>query len=224
MRERGAALWAIVALGLTLAGCGHPEQNVVDQYFGAVNQKDNQTISSFAVVGFDQKVDKWSIAQTGEEKREPAPLPGLVKKRNDAEAAVSDNKKAASAYALDHIAEVDQVREAHKKSQPVPAKLQGIAAEWEKFNQKDRELKKALAEAKDAVEMEKRKVVLSIGQLDDLETLAGEMVTKDLDLVLTIGGQPKNYVMSLRKYAMSSGEKGPRVVSRWVIANLVPKG
>ena len=224
MRDRGAARGAIVALGLTLAGCGHPEQNVVDQYFGAVNQKDNQTLSSFAVVGFDHKVDKWSIAQTGEEKRLPAPLPELVKKRNAAEAAVNENKKAASAYALDHIAEVDQVREAHKKSQPVPAKLQGIAAEWEKFNQKDRELKKALAEAKDAVEKEKRNVVLSVGQLDDLESLTGEMITKDLDLVLTIGGQPKNYVMSLRKYEMTSGAKGSRVVSRWVVYGLPPKG
>jgi len=224
MRDRGAARLAVVALGLALAGCGHPEQNVVNQYFGAVNQKDNQTISSFAVVGFDQKVDNWSIAQTGPETRQPAPLTELVKKRAEADAAVNENKKKASAYALDHIAEVDQIREAHKKNQPVPAKLQGIAAEWEKFNQTDRELKKALAEAKDAVEQEKRKVVLSIGQLDDLETLTGEMITKDLDLVLTIGGQPKNYVMSLRKYEMSSGEKGPRVVSRWVIAALEPKG
>ena len=223
MRDRRAAHGAIVVLGLTLAGCGHPEKKVVDQYFGAVNAKDNQTISSFAVVGFDQKVDKWTIVGGSEEKREPAPLPALVKKRNEADAAVSENKKAASAYALDHIAEVDQVREAHKKGQQPPAKLQAIAAEWEKFNQKDRDLKKALAEAKDAVEKEKRNVTLSMGQSEDLESLTGEMISKDLDLGLTIGGQLKNYQMSLRKYEMSSGEKGPRVVSRWVIYNLVPK-
>jgi hypothetical protein len=223
MRDR-AAFGIIAALGLTLAGCGHPEKKVVDQYFGAVNQKDNQTLSSFAVVGFDKKVDNWSIAQVSEEKRQPAPLPGLVKKRNDAEAAVADNKKKASAYALDHIAEVDQVREAHKKGATVPAKLQGVASEWEKFNQSDRELKKAVAEAKDAVEKEKRNVVLSVGQLDDLETLTGDMITKDVDLVLTIGGAPQNYTMSLRKYEVGSGEKGPRVVSRWVVYGLAPKG
>ena len=53
MRDCGAARGTIVALalGLTLVGCGHPEQRVVDQYFGAVNQKDNQTLSSFAVGG-----------------------------------------------------------------------------------------------------------------------------------------------------------------------------
>src|SRR5262245_15030731 len=212
MRDR-AAFGTIAALGLTLAGCGHPEQKVIDQYFTAVNQKDQQTLSSFAVVGFDKKVDKWSITRSGEEKRQPAPLSGLVKKRNEADAAVSDNKKKASAYALDHIAEVDQVREAHKKGASVPAKLQGVATEWEKYNQNDRELKKALAEAKDAVEKEKRNVVLSVGQLDDLESLTGDMITKDADLDLTIGGSPKAYTMNLRKYEVSSGEKGPRVVS-----------
>jgi hypothetical protein len=226
MRDCGAARGTSIALalGLTLVGCGHPEQRVVDQYFGAVNQKDNQTLSSFAVVGFDQKVDKWSIAQASPENRQPAPLSGLVKKRNEADAAVNDNKKAASAFALDHIAEVDQVREAHKKNQPVPAKLAGIAAEWDKFNQKDRDLKKVLAEAKEAVEKEKRNVTLSVGQLEDMESLTGEMVSKDFDLVLTIGGQPKNYQMRIQKYELSSGEKGPRVGSRWIVYSLAPKG
>jgi septal ring factor EnvC (AmiA/AmiB activator) len=219
MRDR-AAFGAIAALGLTLAGCGHPEQKVVDQYFTAVNQKDQQTLSSFAVVGFDKKVDKWSITKSGEEKREPAPLTALVKKRNDADAAVAENKKKASAYALDHIAEVDQVREAHKKGASVPAKLQGVAAEWDKFNQADRELKKAAAEAKDAVEKEKRNVVLSVGQLDDLESLTGEMISKQSELELTVAGEPKKYTMSLRKYEVGSGDKGPRVVSRWVVYGL----
>lgn len=223
MRDRGAARRACLLLAVTLVGCGHPEQKVVDQYFVAVNQKDNQTISSFAVVGFEHKVDNWSITQVSPENRQPAPLAELVKAREAADAAVSDNKKAASAYALDHIAEVDQVREAHKKGQTVPAKLAGVAAAWDKFNQQDRDLKKALAEAKDAVEKEKRNVVLSVGQLDDLESLTGEMITKDVDLKLTVGGEAKDYVMTLRKYEMSSGEKGPRVVSRWVIYNLTPK-
>jgi hypothetical protein len=225
MRDRGANRRALVALalGLTLAGCGHPEKKVVDQYFGAVNQKDNQTLSSFAAVGFDQKVDSWKIAQVSPEKRQPAPLPELVKKRNAAEAAVNENNKAAKQFQLDHIDEVNQVREAHKKGQNVPGKVQGIAAEWDKFNQKDRELKKVLADAKEAVEREKRNMTLSLGQIDDVESLTGEMLSKDVDLVLTIGGQPKDYVMGLRRYEMSSGDKGPRVGSRWVVYALGPK-
>lgn len=226
MRDRGAAWGAVaaLALGLTLVGCGHPEKNVVDQYFGAVNQKDNQTLSSFAAVGFDQKVDNWTISKVSPESRQPAPLPELVKKRHDAEAAVNENNKTAKAYQLDHLEEVNQVREIRKKNQPVPAKLQALAAEWDKFNQQDRDLKKVLAGAKDAVEKEKRDVALSVGQLEEVESLSGEMVSKDYDLVLTIGGQPKNYVMTLRKYELSSGEKGPKVMNRWIVHGLTPKG
>jgi hypothetical protein len=222
MSDRRAAFVA-VGLGLALAGCGGGEKRVVDQYFGATNQKDNQTIASFAVVGFDQKVDNWTIANTGPENRQPAPLVALVKKAKDADAAVSDNKKAASAFAMDHLNEVDAIREAHKKNQPVPAKLSGLAADWDKFNQKDRDLKRAVAEAKDGVEKEKRIVALSVGPNDDVESLTGDMLSKDLDLVLTIGGQPKHYGMTLRKYELSAGEKAPKLGSRWVIYSIAPK-
>src|SRR4029453_14842180 len=73
MRDR-AALRMVPILALA-AACGHPEQKVVSQYFGAVNSKDEQTLSSFAVVGFDQKVDSWTITEVRPETRQPAPLP-----------------------------------------------------------------------------------------------------------------------------------------------------
>ena len=58
MRERKAALrgvFVVVAAAVVVA-CGHAEQRVVDQYFGAVNQGDDQTLASFAAVKFDKKV------------------------------------------------------------------------------------------------------------------------------------------------------------------------
>jgi len=48
------------------------------------------------------------------------------------------------------------------------------------------------------------------------------MIAKKLDLVLTIAGEPKNYVMGLRKYDMQ-GTGTARVVSRWVIYSLEEK-
>ena len=49
------------------------------------------------------------------------------------------------------------------------------------------------------------------------------MLSKDVDLNLTIGGQVKPYVMTLRKYELTGGT-GPRMVARWVVQSLVPKG
>ena len=95
-----------------------------------------------------------------------------------------------------------QVREARKANKPVPAKLSEVATKWDEFNEKDRELKKARGRAKDAVEKEKRNVARSVGDVDDVESLQGEVTEKQIELDLTIGGQVQPYVMTLRKYEL----------------------
>lgn len=217
---RGVALPLVLAL--SALGCqSHPEKGVVDQYFNAVNAKDSQTLSSFAAVSFDKKVDRWSIKATLDEQKSDAPLPALAQKVKDLEAELAANTKAARTYNNDHYVELDQLK-AMKKAAPVPAKIQPIKAEWDKFSEKDRELKIAMANAKAEVEKEKRAVLRSIGQADDVETLAGEVREKKIELDLTIDGQVKPYVMTVRKYEMKKGT-GPRVVSRWVVQELQPK-
>ena len=217
MRTRIGALWVLAGLVLAAAACGHRDQRLVDQYFNAVNAKDNQTLGSFAAVGFDKKVDRWRIAKESDEEKAPIPLTDLIAKQKDLEKAVADNKKAATAYSMDHYAEVDQVREARKAGKPVPAKLQAVAAEWDKYNQKDRDLKKALADATAAVEKEKRNLERSLGPTENAEGLSGDMVTKRLDLVLTINGEDQPYVMTLRKYDIKGSAR-----PRWVVQDLKP--
>jgi hypothetical protein len=221
MSMRRAALPLVLAL--SALGCqSHPEKGVVDQYFNAVNSRDSQTLSSFAAVSFDKKVDRWAIKETLEEQTNAAPLPSLAQKVKDLEAELAANTKAARTYNNDHYVELDAIK-ALKKEAPVPAKLQPVKLEWDKFSEKDRELKKSIANAKEALEKEKRSVVRSVGQADDIETLAGEMKEKKIELDLTIDGQVMPYVMTVRKYEMKR-ESGPRVVSRWVVQELTPKG
>jgi hypothetical protein len=221
MSMRGAALPLVLAL--SALGCqSHPEKGVVDQYFNAVNTKDTQTLSSFAAVTFDKKVDRWAIKNNLDEQTSKAPLPALAQKVKDLEGELAANTKAARAYNNDHYVELDQLK-SMKKDAPVPAKLQPVKAEWDKFSEKDRELKKAIANGKAEVEKEKRSVVRSVGQVDDIESLDGEMKEKKIELDLTIDGQVKPYVMTVRKYEIKR-ESGPRVVSRWVVQELVPKG
>jgi hypothetical protein len=220
MRDRRAALRIVPFLALA-AACGHPEQKVVSQYFGAVNAKDEQTLSSFAVVNFDQKVDAWEITEVRPEDRVPAPLPDLVNKAKQLEGQLAENKKAYNAYFLEHPSEVDQVRELLRKPDPkIPPKLQHYATEWQAFTQKEKELKRALADAKAAAEKEKKAVALSVGDVSDVETLSGEMVSKDLELSLMIEGASKPYVMTLRKYQMQPSGTGQRLMSRWVVHSL----
>jgi hypothetical protein len=225
MRERTTAL--AVALGLAVAGlaCSNAETNVVNQYFTALRANDQGTLTSFAMVAFDQQVDDWKVVSVGPEARGPATLPDLVAKQKALEAEFAKNTRDARAWGndLSIYPKLDTVRSTLQKGGKIPPALRPIADKWEAFQNEDRRLKKAVAEAKGAVEREKRNVALSVGQTDDIETLTGEMLSKDVDVNLTIGGQVKPYVMTLRKYELTGGT-GARMVARWVVQSLTPKG
>lgn len=225
MRERATAL--AVALGLAVVGiaCSSPEKNVVNQYFGALRANDQGTLTSFAMVAFDQQVDDWKVVAIGPESKTPATLPDLVKKVAELDAQQKANEREYRAWGNDLAIypKLEEMKAARAKGAKLSAAQQTIADKFDAFQAKDRELKKALAGAKAAVEKEKRNVALSVGQSDDIETLTGEVLSKDVELNLTIGGQAKPYVMTLRKYDLTGGS-GPRMVSRWVVQSLEPKG
>ena len=120
------------------------------------------------------------------------------------------NTKAGRTWSLDAFSDIDAVREARKANKPVPAKLSEVAAKWDDFNNKDRDLKKAVALSKEAVEKEKRSVARSVGRRRDVESLQGEVTEKQIELDLTIGGQVQPYVMTLRKYELKREGGSPR--------------
>jgi hypothetical protein len=215
-----------VALGLAVAGlaCSSAEKNVINQYFTALRANDQGTLTSFAMVAFDQQVDDWKVVRVGPETKTPVTLPDLVKKEKDLEAQQAANRKDYQAWGndLSVYPKLDQIREVRAKNGKLPVALQPVAEKYDAFQAKDRDLKKAVSEAKEAVDRERRNVALSVGQVEDVDTLGGESLSKDVDVDLTIKGQVKPYVMTLRKYELSGG-KGPRMVSRWVVQSITPK-
>jgi len=224
MRERATAIGMALVLAAGLA-CSSAESNVVNQYFTALRANDQGTLTSFAMVAFDQKVDDWKVVAVGPEARTPATLPDLVKKLKDLEAQQAANKKEFQAWGNDLAVypKLEQMRTAREKGGKVSAALQPIADKYDAFQAKERELRKTVADAKTDVEKEKRNAALSVGQAEDIETLTGEVLSKTVDVNLTIGGEVKPYQMTLRKYELTGGA-GPRMVSRWVVQSLVPKG
>jgi hypothetical protein len=221
MSPRGSFLPAVLGLSLAGAACGHPEKSVVDNFFNAVRAKDNQTLSSFATARFERPVQSWAIKDTLDESTEPLPLPALTEKLKQAEAAQAANTKEARAYNLDHFAAIDEARDAKSKGRPIPAKIAPVASRWEEFNQKDRDSKKAVAEARAELERERRNMALSVGTTEGLEGMQGEVKTKKIVVDVTIEGQPQPYVMTLKRYEVK--RDGPRIQSRWIIQSLHPQ-
>jgi len=218
-------LLGIVLTAAIAGACGGPEHGVVSKYFGTLAQGDNQTLASFATVRIEEKVDEWEIVTTSEEQRSPATLPGLVSKRAEIKAEYDTNKTAANDYYNENPDAVDAIRDAqtaakeYEEEVKIPRRLEKIAEEWKVFTEKDLELKRAVAQADDAVESESRVTKLSDGTATDIETRNGQVRSLDIDLVLTIGGEPKNYKMTLRRYDLEGGSGR----SRWVVAALDPR-
>ena len=101
---------AAAALAALTIACGSQEGQVIDNFFSATKAKDNQTVSSFSIVQFDQEVKSWKVKSVGEEQRVPAPLASLATALKTAEEAEAQNKKDASAYFNAHPLEVDKVK------------------------------------------------------------------------------------------------------------------
>jgi len=220
MLRRGTLL---VAVGVCLAAsaCGRPEKVVIAKYFEAVNQQDSQTLSSFATVDLSLKhVDDWSLTRVAEESDAPAPLAELLQKQKEADSAVSVNRRAIMDFNLRNTGDVDQVKDLRKNSKPIPPRLDGVARAWEAFGQKDRELKRAAADAKSKVEAERQMMGMSMGKVDD--DVTGTMHTSVIELELTVGGQKKPYLMTLRRYKVQA-PSGYKPMSRWVVSGFAPK-
>jgi hypothetical protein len=211
--------FGVAALAALAVACSGPENFVIEKYFQAVNAKDNDTLTSFALVTLDKKVDKYQIKKVVGETKDAAPLAELAKKQKDIEAQVNQNKRDFNAYNLDHTMELTQVVALKRSGDKIPEKLAPVAADYEKFNEKKRELEKQLADARGLVDKEKKVMTVSIGTFDDMESLQGDVLTKQVELELTIGGQAIPYVMTLKKYDLKSAT-GARPTSRWIVSGL----
>lgn len=223
MSHRAVRLLAVISLSGAAAACSGPEQKVVDNYFNAVRAQDNQTLSSFAAVTFKDPVTSWKVQGARDEPDAQATLPALSARVKDLETQVAAAKKEWDAYKLQRWADLQKVNELKQKNSVVPASLTSVAGEWDKYTQKDRDLKKQLAAAKTELEKEKRSARLSVGDLDGLEDMTGTVKTKQVDVEVMSNGQPRQYTMTLRKYDLKR-EGGTAPMSRWVVQDLKPKG
>jgi len=118
---------------------------------------------------------------------------------------------------------VNAVKKLLEEEKEVPEKLREVADGWQELSAKEAELQGAVREAQAAMEQEKRVCQLSAGDASDLTTAGGEIRVKQVDLNLTVGGEAKPYVMTLRRYMLEETDV-PHEISRWVVYDLKPKG
>ncbi len=213
---------AATLAALTLA-CGSQEGQVIENFFRATKAKDNQTVTSFSMVQFDQEVIDWKVKSVGEEQRAPAPLAAMAAAHLAAEEAAAENKKDEGAYFNTHPLEVDKVKTLLENGGPIPANLQKTAADWKKFIDADKDLKEKVDETQKVYDREKRLVTMSTGKAGDVDTLVGDVLTRTATVEVETPGGTKTHSIQIRKYEVTAGGKGAKLMSRWLIQSITPQ-
>ena len=221
MFERTVSRVLFLAALVALQGCGLPQQRVVDQYFGAVNAGDDATLGSFSAYKFGKKVAAWKVVSAEDERTTDAPLPALAQRQADAQKKYDTQRKEMQDYATGHADEYEAAKNLKSGTKP-PAQLAEMAGRLEAWGKTERELKREIAEAKDAADVERKLVKLSWGaDAADLDTAQAELVSRDLTLQLNVDGQQQLWIMHVRKY--NPKQTAGRGISRWVVQGMERK-
>lgn len=219
-------LWTVVGIALSATGlsaCGGGEDAAIESYFAALSSGDERAIHEAGVVRLDEKVEAWTRVGSSEETTLPVSLPDLAKHHDELVAKLEAHKKVSGKYALDHLSDVDAVKKLLEEEKEIPEKLREVADAWKKLSDEEAELQAAARDALATMEREKRVCQLSAGEASDLTTSGGEIRVKQVDLSLTIDGEARPYVMTLRRYMLEETDV-PHEISRWVVYDLEPKG
>ena len=168
------------------------EKSVVDQYFNAVKAKDNQTLTSFAAVNFDKKVESWKIKRRSPRTKEPGAAARPRRRRpRTPRPQLAANKKAATRLVARPLSpRSTQVREARKANKPVPAKLRAVAAEWDEVQPEGPRAQEGARRGQGrGREGEAQRGALGRPRRRPREPDRRGRSTKQIDLDLTIDGQ-----------------------------------
>ena len=219
-----------------LSACSSPnaqEENLVRQYFRASSLRDNQTLSNFAIVNFDPKtegvVTDFDVTGVSPERTEPIRVRELSKAYQEAEAANKAFNEKKKAYQDANLEAIDRVLKAESAGRKLTGKDAQVQAEWTKWRDETSAEAKKVSAARTALADARPIAELSLagpgGEAPALESLDGNMVTKDVNVSATVRGPDgstgqKNYVLTVQR-AVVKGSGGERT-GKWIVTGIKP--
>gem|GEM_PF-3572160 len=206
---------------VVLASCSGQEQQVLSDFFQAVQGGDESTAARVSLATFEGEVESWEIVEVGPESVAPFELPGLheqlMKKRSEIKIENGTN----SNYAGDHRALFDEYKK--KKAEDPDAMFEGelgeFQTEWEKRMESQGKLEEEEEEITAIMNVLKSAAGLSLSTSIN-EKFDGNVKGKELHLKVNDGSAEKGYVFMLRRYELTNKESTLTPMSRWIITEI----
>jgi hypothetical protein len=232
VRAAFAAALVIAPLGILAAACSTPaEQQLLNQFFRASRNRDNETLARMSAVEFDPReqgeVTGFDIVSVGEERRTPLDFKTLLSAQQAAVDAEADYRKrrfefeSSNRSALEAIAKMER-----EPAAKFNAAQQTLKAEWDKWRQGALAINKATSAAKAAVANASGPAEASLAQPGQAAFAAdkfqGNLVSKDVTVNAEVrkDGQTSNKTLVITIQRVEGTQDGQQRTGRPIIARI----
>jgi len=220
---------AVMAIVVLLVGCQGPEHLILKKYFNAMQFQDKATLASIAVDPFTMSVTKWEIVSATPEKSEVAQLKALTEAEEAAKKNLDELKgKGREAEALKDEADTILKNARGKARAVAQTEFDTRKAAYDEAVAAVKEAQKTLNLAKAAAALERKVVVLSVGEVAGVEAMEGDFRSKDVIVKITGTAEgeaetTKEYLLKMRVYKMANPATGRAQRGKWIITEMSAK-
>lgn len=232
VRAAFAAALVIAPLAILAAACSTPaEQQLLNQFFRAARNRDNETLARMSAVEFDPReqgeVTGFDIVSVGQERRTPLDFKGLLSAQQAAVAAEADYRKRRLEFESSNRPALEAIAKMERDQAPkFNATQQTLRAEWDKWRQGAVAINKATSAAKAAVANASGPAEASLAQPGQATFAAdkfqGDLVSKDVTVNAEVrkDGQTSNKTLVITIQRVEGTQDGQQRTGRPIIARI----
>lgn len=213
-------LIVLVAI-LLAAGCTGQEERVLDMFFTAVQEGNEDAIGRISLAEFTARVDSWELLEIGAESQSPFSLRELYASLEKKERELRIESQRNAHFANDHRSVFEEHQRRHKED---PArKFTGELGEFQAAWQERMARQGALEKEVEALE-EQLKALRSVAGLSVNtpvnENFVGDVKTKNVHVQVNDGSGQKTYRIQLERYDLVDQERNLTPIANWIIAKI----
>ncbi|MBN1222258.1 MAG: hypothetical protein JXB23_03360 [Candidatus Aminicenantes bacterium] len=218
----------VLILGLLSSCSSHPDQQLLNRYFSALQLNDNTTLSTMALepVSIDSK--DWKIISASQEVVEPYKLAEMNKQELDMKKQLEDHVgitlDARDAWD-EAVFEGDRARTRAAK-QAAQRKADDLKVKYDEILEEHKELQRLYNEAKAEAAKEEEIATFSLGtgEMPTMRDFTGDTFKKEVDVKTEGDSGVKNYRFYLRRYILKDEVTGITHRGRWIIVKIESLG
>ncbi|MFQ5788964.1 MAG: hypothetical protein ACE5JI_00645 [Acidobacteriota bacterium] len=216
---------AVSSVVVCLVACEGPEQSLLNRFFTAVQQGNEDAVAAMSLASFPGEVQSWEVVEVGAESSEAFRLAELRREAADAKGDLDFQLEKNALFLQDNQSTYDRYKARHDKDPDYEfkGKLAEFQEEWEKRLKQQRALERKAEETNEAAKKERQAARMSINQ-GVTDSLSGDVVTKEVTVKVNDGSADKIYVFTLRRYKLVDRERNITPMTRWIIADIQERG